>query len=110
LHDTITRLQAYQEAGANVLYAPGLRSKDDIAAVVNAVDRPVNVVMGLTGVQMSLADLSAIGVRRISVGSALSRAALGAFLHAAREMREHGTFTFAEEAVSVQNISAMFGS
>jgi 2-methylisocitrate lyase-like PEP mutase family enzyme len=110
LHDTITRLQAYQEAGADVLYAPGLRSKDDIAAVVNAVDRPVNVVMGLTGVQMSLADLSAIGVRRISVGSALSRAALGAFLRAAREMREHGTFTFAEEAVSVQNVSAMFGS
>jgi 2-methylisocitrate lyase-like PEP mutase family enzyme len=110
LHDTIARLQAYQEAGADVLYAPGLRSKDDIAAVVSAVDRPVNVVMGLTGVQLTLADLSAIGVRRISVGSALSRAALGAFLRAATEMREHGTFTFAEEAVSVQNISAMFGT
>jgi 2-methylisocitrate lyase-like PEP mutase family enzyme len=110
LHDTIARLQAYQGAGANVLYAPGLRSKDDIAAVVSAVDRPVNVVMGLTGVQLSLADLSAIGVKRISVGSALSRAAFGAFLRAATEMREHGTFTFAEEAVSVQNISAMFGT
>lgn len=110
LHDTIARLQAYQEAGADVLYAPGLRGKDDIAAVVSAVDRPVNVVMGLTGVQLSLADLSAIGVRRISVGSALSRAALGAFLRAATEMREHGTFTFAEEAVSVQNLSAIFGT
>jgi 2-methylisocitrate lyase-like PEP mutase family enzyme len=110
LHDTIARLQAYQEAGAHVLYAPGLRSKDDIAAVVSAVDRPVNVVMGLTGVQLSLADLSAIGVRRISVGSALSRAALGAFLRAATEMRDHGTFTFAEEAVSVQSLSAIFGT
>jgi 2-methylisocitrate lyase-like PEP mutase family enzyme len=108
LHDTIARLQAYQEAGADVLYAPGLTSKDDIAALAGAVDRPVNVVMGLTGVQLSLADLSEIGVRRISVGSALSRAALGAFLRAATEMREHGTFTFAEEAVSVRNLSAMF--
>ena len=108
LRDTIKRLQAYQEAGADVLYAPGLLSKDDIAAVVSSVDRPVNVVMGLQGVQLSLADLSAIGVRRVSVGSALSRAALGAFLRAAREMREHGTFGFADEAVSYREISGMF--
>jgi 2-methylisocitrate lyase-like PEP mutase family enzyme len=108
LKDTITRLQAYQEAGADVLYAPGLASKDDIAAVVSSVDRPVNVVMGLQGVQMSLAELSGIGVKRVSVGSALSRAALGAFLRAAREMREHGTFAFADEAVSYRDISAMF--
>jgi 2-methylisocitrate lyase-like PEP mutase family enzyme len=108
LRDTIKRLQAYQEAGADVLYAPGLNSKDDIAAVVNSVDRPVNVVMGLQGIQLSLAELSAIGVRRVSVGSALSRAALGAFLRAAREMREHGTFTFAEAAVSYRDMNAMF--
>jgi 2-methylisocitrate lyase-like PEP mutase family enzyme len=108
LADTIKRLQAYQDAGADVLYAPGLTSKDDIAAVVSSVDRPVNVVMGLQGVQLSLAELSAIGVKRISVGSALSRAALGAFLRAAREMREHGTFTFAEQAVSFRDINAMF--
>ncbi len=101
-------MQAFQEAGAHVLYAPGLLSKDDIAAVVSSVDRPVNVVMGLQGVQLSLADLSAIGVRRVSVGSALSRAALGAFLRAAREMREHGTFGFADEAVSYREISGMF--
>jgi 2-methylisocitrate lyase-like PEP mutase family enzyme len=75
---------------------------------VRSVDRPVNVVMGLQGIQLSLAELSALGVRRVSVGSALSRAALGAFLRAAREMREHGTFTFAEEAVSYRDISAMF--
>jgi 2-methylisocitrate lyase-like PEP mutase family enzyme len=108
LGDTIKRLQAYQVAGADVLYAPGLTSKDDIAAVVSSVDRPVNVVMGLRGVQLSLADLSAIGVRRVSVGSALSRAALGAFLRAAREMREQGTFTFAQEAVSYGDINAIF--
>lgn len=108
LKDTIKRLQAYQEAGADVLYAPGLTRRDDIASIVNAVDRPVNVLMGLQGVRLSLAALSAIGVKRISVGSSLSRAALGAFLSAAREIREHGTFTFAEKAVSYQDISAMF--
>ena len=108
LRDTIARLQAYQEAGADVLYAPGLATKDDMAAVVKAVDRPVNVLMGMQGAQLSRAELSAIGVKRISVGSALSRAALGAFLRAAREMHEHGTFDFAAEAVSYREISAMF--
>jgi 2-methylisocitrate lyase-like PEP mutase family enzyme len=108
LENTIRRLQSYQEAGADVLYAPGLQSKDEIAAVVRSVDRPVNVVMGLRGVQLSLSALSAIGVKRVSVGSALSRAALAAFLRAAREMREHGTFAFAAEAASPQEISAMF--
>jgi 2-methylisocitrate lyase-like PEP mutase family enzyme len=108
LADTITRLQAYQEAGADVLYAPGLASQDDMAAVVRSVDRPVNVVMGLQGVQLSLTTLSAIGVKRISVGSALSRAALGAFLRAATEIRERGTFEFADEAVSYRDITAMF--
>jgi 2-methylisocitrate lyase-like PEP mutase family enzyme len=107
LADTIRRLQAYQEAGANVLYAPGLTSREDIMSIVGSVDRPVNVVMGLQGVQLDRAELSKIGVKRISVGSALSRAALGAFLRAAREMRERGTFGFAAEAVSYKEISAM---
>ncbi|MCI0665377.1 MAG: isocitrate lyase/phosphoenolpyruvate mutase family protein [Acidobacteria bacterium] len=108
LGDTIRRLQAYQEAGADVLYAPGLLTKDDIAMVVKSVDRPVNVVMGLKGLQLSLTQLSEIGVKRISVGSALSRAALGAFLRAAREMRERGTFTFSDDAVSYSEINTMF--
>jgi 2-methylisocitrate lyase-like PEP mutase family enzyme len=108
LRDTIKRLQAYQMAGADVLYAPGLTAKDDIAAVVGSVDRPVNVVMGLQGVRLSLDELSAIGVKRISVGSALSRAALGAFLRAAREMREHGTFEFSKDAVASREINAIF--
>lgn len=110
LKDTIVRLQAYQEAGADVLFAPGLTSQQDIVAVVNSLDRPVNVIMGLQGVQLSLAELSEIGVKRISVGSALSRAALGAFLRAAREMRARGTFIFANEAVSYKDISAMFSA
>jgi 2-methylisocitrate lyase-like PEP mutase family enzyme len=108
LKDTIKRLQAYQDAGADVLYAPGLTSKDDITAVVRSLDRPVNILMGLQGVQLPLPALSAIGVKRVSVGSALSRAALGAFLRAAQEMRQNGTFAFAEQAVSYRDISAMF--
>ncbi|HXF40537.1 MAG TPA: isocitrate lyase/phosphoenolpyruvate mutase family protein [Blastocatellia bacterium] len=108
LKDTISRLQAYQEAGADVLYAPGLAKKDDIASVVSSVDRPVNVLMGLPGVKLTLAELSEIGVKRVSVGSVLSRTALSAFLRAAEEMRDHGTFTFANDIVSFRDISAMF--
>jgi 2-methylisocitrate lyase-like PEP mutase family enzyme len=110
LRDTIRRLQAFQEAGADVLYAPGLSAKSDIAAVVSSVDRPVNVLMGLQGVRLSLAELSAIGVKRISVGSALSRAALGAFLRACQEMKQKGTFTFADEAVTYRDLMAMFAA
>jgi 2-methylisocitrate lyase-like PEP mutase family enzyme len=108
LRDTIARLQAYQEAGADVLFAPGLASKQDIRTVVRSVDRPVNVIMGLQGVHLSLAELSEIGVKRVSVGSALARAALGAFLRAARELQAHGTFTFAEDAVKYQDMNTLF--
>jgi len=109
IKDTIKRLQAYQEAGADVLYAPGLRTKDEIAEVVHAVDRPVNALMGLQGVLLSQAELSEIGVKRISVGSALARAALGAFVRAAKEMKERGTFDFADQAASSSEISKMMG-
>ncbi|HEY3930502.1 MAG TPA: isocitrate lyase/phosphoenolpyruvate mutase family protein [Candidatus Koribacter sp.] len=108
LRDTIARLQAFQEAGADVLYAPGLASEEDIATLLGAVDRPVNVVMGLRGAQLGVQQLSKLGVRRISVGSSLYRAALGAFLRAATEMREQGTFTFAKEAARPQEITAIF--
>lgn len=108
LKDTIRRLQAFQEAGADCLYAPGLRSKEDIGAVIRSVDRPVNVLMGLQGVLLSLDELSQLGAKRISVGSSLARTALAAFLRGAREMREKGTFTFADEAVSPREISAIF--
>jgi 2-methylisocitrate lyase-like PEP mutase family enzyme len=108
LDDTIRRLRAYQAAGADVLYAPGLFRADDIATVVGSVERPLNVLMGLAGVRLDLATLAGLGVKRVSVGSSLARTALGAFLRAAQEMCEHGTFTFADEAVGFQDISAMF--
>jgi 2-methylisocitrate lyase-like PEP mutase family enzyme len=100
LDDTIRRLQAFDSAGADALYAPGLTRPEDIRTVCAAVNKPVNVVMGLKTASLSVADLAALGVRRISLGSALSRAALGAFLRAAREIREQGTFRFAEDAIS----------
>lgn len=108
LDATIQRLQAYQEAGADVLYAPGLRSREQIAAVVAALDRPVNVLMGLESCQLDQAELSVMGVKRISVGSALSRAAFGALLRAGREMRDAGTFSFAEQAMSYRELMAIF--
>ena len=108
LADTIKRLQAYQEAGADVLRS--WPTKDEIATLVRSVDRPVNVVMGLQGVRLSLAELSALGVKRVSVGGSLCRAALGAFLRAANEMREHGTFNYADHAISHRELSAMFGA
>ncbi len=107
LADTIERLQAYQEAGADVLYAPGLTSKHDIAAVVSAVDRPVNVLMGESS-SLTLPELSAMGVRRVSVGSALARVALGAFLRSSREMRERGVFEF-PNAASYRVLNAIYG-
>jgi 2-methylisocitrate lyase-like PEP mutase family enzyme len=110
LADTITRLQAYQDAGADVLYAPGLATKQDIAEVVRSVDRPVNVVMGLRGVQLTLTELSEIGVARVSVGSALYRTALGAFLRAAEEMSRQGTFSFAAGAVPPDEVAAVWDS
>ncbi len=108
LRDTIARLQAFQEAGADVLFAPGLKTREDIATVVRSIDRPLNVIMGLQGVQLTVAELSEIGVKRISVGSALSRAALGAFLKGAHEMLEHGTFSFAEDAPKYADLNALF--
>jgi 2-methylisocitrate lyase-like PEP mutase family enzyme len=101
----------YQEAGADVLYAPGLTTRIEITTVAESVERPLNVVMGLGAVaSFSLSELSAMGVKRVSLGSTLSRTALGAFLRAGRELREQGTFGFAEEAVAYPEINAIFES
>jgi len=108
LADTIKRLQAYQQAGANVLYAPGITRKEDIETVVRSVDRPVNVLAGLGDAPLDFATLSALGVKRISVGGALSRAALGAFLRAAHEIRDRGTFTFAKDAANGRELNIIF--
>jgi 2-methylisocitrate lyase-like PEP mutase family enzyme len=110
LNDTIRRLEAFADAGADVLFAPGLTTLEQIGAVVRAVaPKPVNAIMGLAGRSISLAALEQVGVRRVSVGSALSRAAYGAFLRAAREIHDAGTFEFANDAIPFAEINAMFG-
>lgn len=93
LPDTIARLQAYQEAGADVLYAPGLRSADDIRQLISSVDRPVNVLLAPGG--PTVAELAQLGTARISVGGALAFNALGALVEAATELRDEGTYGFA---------------
>jgi 2-methylisocitrate lyase-like PEP mutase family enzyme len=107
LKDTIKRLQAYQEAGADVLYAPCITTREEITAIVRSVDRPVNFLMGTQPQRFTLEELSEMGVRRVSVGSALSAAALGAFLRAAREMKTTGTFTYTQEAAGFGEISKL---
>jgi 2-methylisocitrate lyase-like PEP mutase family enzyme len=110
LKDTIERLQMYQEAGANVLYAPGVTSPDEITTLVRSVDLPVNVLMGIKGVHHTLPQLSAMGVKRISVGSTLARCALGAFLRAANEMKDQGTFSFVDDAADSRMVNSIFAS
>jgi methylisocitrate lyase len=107
LAETVRRLTAYAEAGADCLYAPGLRSMDDIRAVVQAVaPRPVNVLAGSDFA--TVAGLAEAGVRRISVGGALARTAWSGFLHAAREIAGRGTFTALAGATSFAEIEGMF--
>ncbi|MBJ9976041.1 isocitrate lyase/phosphoenolpyruvate mutase family protein [Pseudomonas sp. S75] len=106
LDDTIARLQAFAAAGADVLYAPGLRTAEEVRAVVQAVaPTPVNVLMGLAGVPLGVNQLQDLGVRRISVGSSLARAALGAFQRAALEIREQGTFSYAEQTLPFADLN-----
>jgi 2-methylisocitrate lyase-like PEP mutase family enzyme len=104
LNDTIRRLQAYSAAGADVLYAPGLRNLAEIKAVCGAVaPKPVNVLLSPNG--LNVVELGDAGVRRISSGSALSRMAFSAFLSGAREIKEHGTFSFAAGGVTFAEIN-----
>jgi 2-methylisocitrate lyase-like PEP mutase family enzyme len=108
LADTIARLQAYQEAGADVLYAPGLTQLDDIRALVSAVDRPVNV-LAVPGVP-PVAELAGAGVSRVSVGGAFAFAALSALVGAATELRDQGTYGFqASAAAGRKAAGAAFG-
>ncbi len=107
LKETIARLVAYAEAGADCLYAPGLRSKEDVAAVVKAVaPKPVNVLVAAP--IFTVAELAALGVRRISVGGALARTAWGAFMRAAADIADTGTFTALGQAVPHPEINGFF--
>jgi 2-methylisocitrate lyase-like PEP mutase family enzyme len=94
LADTIKRLQAFQEAGADVLFAPGISTEAEITSVVKSVDRPVNVLIGAG--PLSVADFARLGVRRLSVGSGFYSAAMGAFQHAAKTLLEKGTIDYGE--------------
>jgi 2-methylisocitrate lyase-like PEP mutase family enzyme len=109
LDDTIRRLQAFEKAGADVLYAPGVRDLATIRTVVAAVGRPLNVVMSAADPDLTLAQLAEAGVKRISVGGALSRLALASFLQGAREMAERGTFTWVRDTVPSRELKAVFG-
>lgn len=109
LDDTIRRLQAFEAAGAEVLYAPGVIREEDIRTLCASVTKPVNVLMGFKGAApLSVKELGRLGVRRVSIGSGFSRAAFTAFLHAAREVRDHGTFTFTNEAFYMSELTALF--
>jgi 2-methylisocitrate lyase-like PEP mutase family enzyme len=105
--DTLRRLQAFEKVGADVLYAPGLRTLDEMRTVVRAVSRPVNVVMGFADPTITLEQLGEIGVRRVSIGGALSRLALRAFLDGAKEMRA-GRFGFVTRMAGVQELRDAF--
>lgn len=108
LADTLHRLEAYAEAGADVLYAPGLSTRAQIDAVVRAVaPRPVNVLLGLSSCALTFDDLNELGVRRVSVGSSLARAAFGGFLQAARALQQ-GDAGFARNAASFAELNEMF--
>jgi 2-methylisocitrate lyase-like PEP mutase family enzyme len=110
LNDTIRRLQAFEAAGADVLYAPGLKDLETIRTVVSSVGKPVNVVMGMADPTITADQLSEAGVKRISVGGALSRLALGAFLRGAREMRDEGRFTYVRDIVPAKELKETFAS
>jgi 2-methylisocitrate lyase-like PEP mutase family enzyme len=108
LADTLTRLQAYARAGADVLYAPGIRTREEIAAVVAAVaPKPVNLLIGSAS-ELTMQDIAALGVRRVSVGGALARSAWGGFMRAARTIAEDGRFDGFADAASGAELNVFF--
>lgn len=109
LKDTIKRLVAFADAGADVLFAPGLRTKEDILAVVKAVSpKPLSVLMGLSNSDLTLSDLAELGVKRVSLGSSLARAAYSSFLNAATEIAQKGTFVFANDTTPYAEFNDLF--
>src|SRR5436305_8185859 len=108
LDDTIKRLQAYEKAGADVLYAPGLRDLKTMRTVVQAIGKPLNVVMSAADPGLTAAEMEAVGVKRLSVGGALSRLALAAFMKGAREMKEQGGFTWVRDALPTAELKSIF--
>ena len=110
LDDTIRRLQAFEAAGADVLYAPGVHDLATIKTVVSALKKPFNLVMGFADPTLTVGQLSEAGVKRISVGGAMSRFALAAFLQSAREMKDKGSFTYVRGMASVNELREAFAA
>jgi 2-methylisocitrate lyase-like PEP mutase family enzyme len=108
LDDTIKRLQAFEAAGADVLYAPAVRDIATIRTVVSSLNKPFNLVMGFADPTLTVDQLSAAGVKRISTGGAMARHALAAFLKCAREMKDQGAFTYVREMAPIKEVRAAF--
>lgn len=109
LGDTIKRLQAYQEAGADVLFAPGLNTSEDVRAVIAEIDRPFNIVRGPRKEQLTVAQVGELGVKRISTGGMMHAVAASAMIAAGKEMLEQGTFEFAKSMPFAAEIDALLG-
>lgn len=109
MKDTLRRLEAFADVGADVLFAPGLKTREEIEAAVRAVaPKPINVIMGLRGPSFSVSELANWGVKRISIGSSLARAAYGGFYNASKEIFEKGTFEYAQNIIPYDDINAIF--
>lgn len=108
LADTIARLQAYQEAGADVLYAPSLATREDIATVLREIDRPLNVLFGVSGMSLGIEELLDMGVQRISTGGTLARAAIGGMLRAATALRDEGRPDYGADATPGAMLNKLF--
>jgi 2-methylisocitrate lyase-like PEP mutase family enzyme len=107
LADTIKRLQAYQEAGADVLFAPGIHTSEELRTVCSSIDRPFNIMRGPRNEMLSVDEVAALGVKRISLGGMLQIAAMTTFIAAAKEIAEKGTFSFAKGLVSGNEVDAL---
>lgn len=109
LEDTISRLQAFEKAGADVLFAPGLPDLAAVRAVCAAVSKPVNFMVGIKGKSFSVSELAAAGVKRISLATSLYRAAMAGFLDAANEVKEKGQFSFLDRSVTTPELNKLMG-
>jgi 2-methylisocitrate lyase-like PEP mutase family enzyme len=105
LEDTIKRLQAYQTAGADILFAPGIILKEDIQSIISSIDKPLNVLMGIKGANMNLEVLSELGVKRVSLGASLYRTTMNSFIETIQQIKKTEQFDFAEKSISSQELN-----
>lgn len=110
LADTIKRLQQYQEAGADVLFAPGVTKREDIQSILSSIDKPLNVLAGINGFELSVKELSEMGVKRISLGASLAKAAFIAFINACMEINDSGTFNYTSQAMNYETLIKLLKS